>query len=62
MADQLGYTEIYKGVSLDWSLQNAPEITDTALEFGIKGLLFNTNQGEIEPSVSPPIMPMHDDD
>ena len=37
-------------------------LTDTALEFGIKGLLFNTNQGEIEPSVSAPIMPMHDDD
>ncbi len=62
MADQLGYTEIYKGISLDWSLENSPKITDIALEFGIKGLIFNTNQGEIEPSVIPPVMPMHDED
>jgi len=35
-------------------------ITDKNLQFSIKGLFFDKDQGEIEPVVSPPVMPMCD--
>jgi hypothetical protein len=43
MAQFPGISEIYKGLSLDWSLPYDPKVTDIALEFGIKGLFFNKN-------------------
>jgi hypothetical protein len=46
---------------LDWSLPTTPLITATALEFPIKGLFFPKNGQEVEPSVGPATLPLHDD-
>jgi len=61
VAEQQGFTEVYKGLDLDWSLPAAPKITTSLLQFGIKGLLYPKNESEVEPPVSPPEMPLHDD-
>jgi hypothetical protein len=61
VADQKGFTEIYKGLDLDWSIQAGPSVDADNLKFGIKGLFFNDGQGEVEPAVSAPAMPLHDD-
>jgi len=61
VAEQQGFTEVYKGLDLDWSLPAAPKITASLLQFGIKGLLYPKNESEVEPPVSPPEMPLHDD-
>lgn len=50
LAQQQGVTEIYKGIDLDWSLPITPIINSEALEFGIKGLFFNKDKGEVEPA------------
>ena len=61
VAEQHGFTEVYKGLDLDWSLPVAPKITANLLQFGVKGLLYPKNESEVEPAVSPPEMPLHDD-
>ena len=61
MAEQQGFTEVYKGLDLDWSLPAAPKITAGQLQVGVKGLLYPKNESEVEPPVSPPEMPQHDD-
>ena len=60
LAKQQGESEIYKGMELDWSLPTKPIVTPSSLEFGIKGLFFPKDQGEIEPVEQPPAMPYHD--
>lgn len=61
LAQQQGVTEVYKDLDLDWSIPNSPIVTPKSLEFGIKGLFFPKNQGEVEPAEQPPVMPYHDD-
>jgi len=41
-------------MELDWSIPSSPKVTDTELEFAIKGLFFKKDSGEIEPVVAPP--------
>jgi len=60
VAQQKGYSEIYNGLDLDWSIPSTPTVTDKALAFGIKGLFFPKGQAEVEPSVQPPAVPMAD--
>ena len=48
-------------MELDWSILSAPKVTDTNLEFAIKGLFFKKDSGEVEPAVKPPAaMPRFD--
>ena len=51
---QKGYSELYHGMELDWSIPEAPKVTDSDLEFAIKGLFFEKDKGEVEPVVKPP--------
>jgi len=57
IASQKGYSNIYNHMDLDWSISSAPKINAQTLEFGIKGLFFPENQGEVAPSVTVPVMP-----
>jgi hypothetical protein len=58
IASQKGYSNIYNHMDLDWSINSAPKINAQNLEFGIKGLFFPENEGEVNPSgVTPPVMP-----
>jgi len=61
IASQKGYSEIWGGLALDWSIMAAPTLTKTDLELGIKGLFYPNNQDEVAPPVTPPVMPYHDD-
>lgn len=61
VASQDGHTEIYKGLDLDWTTPTTPQVTAKQLQFGVKGLFFKDGEGEVEPSVAAPAMPMHDD-
>ena len=47
-------------MDLDWSINSAPKINAQNLEFGIKGLFFPESEGEVAPSVTPPVMPFKD--
>lgn len=60
VADQNGFTEIWNGLDLDWSLQGLPTIDEKNLKYGIKGLFFNKGEQELEPTVTIPIMPKYD--
>ena len=60
IAAQNGVTELYAGIDLDWQINAAPVITPSELSFGIKGLMFSKNSGEVEPESQPPAMPLHD--
>jgi len=60
MAKENGYTELYRGMDLDWSLPVAPTVDAQGLGFAIKGLFFKKDEGEIEPPVEAPDMPVHD--
>jgi len=60
VAQPKGYSEIYNGLDLDWSIPSTPTVTDKALAFGIKGLFFPKGQAEVEPSTQPPAVPMAD--
>lgn len=48
-------------MDLDWSIAEVPDISDKYLSGGIKGLLFPEDEGEVEPPVKAPVMPLHDD-
>jgi len=61
IASQKGCSEIWEGLALDWSVMAAPTLTKTDLEFGIKGLFYPNNHDEVEPPVTAPVMPYHDD-
>jgi len=39
----------------------APTLTKTDLELGVKGLFYPNNHDEVEPPVTAPVMPYHDD-
>lgn len=39
---------------LDWHPSYVPHVTDKNIQAGIKGLLYNEDLGEIEPSMAPP--------
>jgi len=64
IADQKGETEIYHNMDLDWSIRSPPQIQllggNDLLSFGIKGLFFAEDKGEVEPGVTAPAMPYHD--
>ena len=60
VADQNGVTELYPGIDLDWQINAAPTINPSEFSFGIKGLMFPKNSGEVEPKSQPPAMPLHD--
>jgi hypothetical protein len=60
LAKQKGVSELYSGIDLDWSLPTNPIIDANALQFGIKGLFFAADKGEVEPADQPPKMPYHD--
>ena len=60
VADQKGFTELYRHMDLDWSIKSAPTVDQEQLSFGIKGLLFPEDQGEVEPPTPAPVMPLHD--
>jgi len=40
IASQKGESEIWDGLSLDWSIVSAPQLSQTLLQLGIKGLFF----------------------
>ena len=46
---------------LDWSTPAAAIVTETNVQLGIRGLLFDDLVGEIVPQVSIPEMPYHQD-
>jgi len=58
---QNGFTELYHGMDLDWSIASLPNIDSKYASGGIKGLLFPEDEGEVEPPVAAPVMPLHDD-
>ena len=64
IADQKGETEVYHNMDLDWSIRSPPQIQllggNELLSFGIKGLFFAEDKGEVEPGVTAPAMPYHD--
>lgn len=61
MAEQLGITEIYPNLMINWALPYAPKVTDKSLEFQFKGNFFPKNESQFEPSVKPVRLPLHDD-
>lgn len=50
VAAEKGFSELYKGMDLDWSIPKAPVVTNAQLELAMKGLFFPKNQGEVEPT------------
>jgi hypothetical protein len=48
-------------MDLDWSIASVPHIDQNYASGGIKGLLFPEDEGEVEPPVAAPVMPLHDD-
>lgn len=60
IAEQKGETEIWEGLSLDWSIMSAPEVNSKDLHFGIRGLFFKDGSAAVVPDVTPPIMPYID--
>uniref|UniRef100_A0A7S3FUF0 Lipid-binding serum glycoprotein C-terminal domain-containing protein n=1 Tax=Strombidium rassoulzadegani TaxID=1082188 RepID=A0A7S3FUF0_9SPIT len=56
-----GESEIYKGLMLDWQTPLSPKLDQANFMFGVKGLFFVKDQGEVEPSVTPPVLPSHDE-
>jgi len=48
-------------MDLDWSIASTPTIDKSYGAAGIKGLLFPEDEGEVEPPVPAPVMPLHDD-
>lgn len=61
MAEQKGITEIYPDLMVNWALPAAPKVTAKSLEFQFKGNFFPKNESQFEPSVKPPVLPLHDD-
>ena len=61
ISSQHGFTELYHGMDLDWSIASVPKVDQLQLSGGIKGLLFPESKGEVEPPVPAPVMPLHDD-
>jgi hypothetical protein len=55
-----GVSEVFDGLDLDWSMPTTPAINAQELEFGLKGLFFPKDKGEVEPADQPPVMPYHD--
>ena len=51
IAAQNGFTELYKGMDLDWTINAPPKIDTQYFGAGIKGLMFPKSQGEVEPPV-----------
>ena len=45
---------------VDWETPEAAQVTDIAFEIGVKGLMFDRDFGEEEPSVEIPDLPYHD--
>ena len=45
---------------VDWETPEAAQVTDIAFEIGVKGLMFDQDFGEEEPSVEIPELPYHD--
>jgi len=57
VAEQKGYSNVWNHMDLDWSIPAVPQVNQDDLKFGIKGLLFLENEGEVPPPVTAPIMP-----
>lgn len=51
----------YENLTLDFSVPQAPEITSKYIGLLSKGLMFDKSAGEKEPSVTAPVMPIHND-
>lgn len=48
-------------MDLDWSVPFAPKVTDSNLEFAVKGLFFEKDKAEVEPAEKAPSgMPLFD--
>ena len=45
---------------VDWETPEAAQVTDIAFEIGVKGLMFDRDFGEEEPTVDIPELPYHD--
>jgi hypothetical protein len=45
---------------IDWETPEAAIVTDSTFEIGVKGLMFDSQFGEEEPSIAIPTMPYHD--
>jgi hypothetical protein len=51
---------IYPYWTLDWETDKRVEVTDTYFEVGVKGLFFDKQLGETEPTAPIPVMPVYD--
>jgi hypothetical protein len=60
VAEQGGISKIQDDLYADWSIPSKALITTNFIEVGVKGLMFDKSKGEIEPDVTAPVMPYHD--
>jgi len=55
-----GETDLFEGISLDWSMVKAPQLTTYDFSIGGRGLFYANGSTPVEPNATAPVMPYRD--